>query len=190
MIEKQHRENENLTKLKGQMKDMSAAFEILKNTRIENKRQMEKKFDDTYAEIAENRQDTIKCMDHVHDVVNQFQDQFQDELKKLGDDLKRQMDEEAEIFRKQWEANHARMDEAERRIIQEREDRIKYHDDHLNPIRKQLKGIQDGLVKEKKTRITNEKKVMQEIRDESKNMQDDIKKEHEMRQQRMQDLDD
>ena len=38
MIEKQTRENENLTKLKGQMKDMSAAFEILKNTRIENKR--------------------------------------------------------------------------------------------------------------------------------------------------------
>ena len=55
MIEKTKRENENLTKLKSQMKDMSAAFEVLKNTRIENKRQMEKKFDDTYAEIAENR---------------------------------------------------------------------------------------------------------------------------------------
>ena len=72
MIEKTHRENENLTKLKSQMKDMSAAFEILKNTRIENKRQMEKKFDDTYTEIAENRQDTISSMNHVHDVVNQF----------------------------------------------------------------------------------------------------------------------
>jgi len=41
MIEKTKRENENLTKLKSQMKDMSAAFEVLKNTRIENKRQME-----------------------------------------------------------------------------------------------------------------------------------------------------
>ena len=30
---------------------------------------MEKKFDDTYAEIAENRKDTIDCMNHVHDVV-------------------------------------------------------------------------------------------------------------------------
>jgi len=55
MIEKKHRENENLTMLKSQMKDMSAAFEVLKNTRIENKRQMEKKFEDTYAEIAENK---------------------------------------------------------------------------------------------------------------------------------------
>lgn len=72
MIEKNHRENENLTKLKSQMKDMSAAFEVLKNTRIENKRQMEKKFDDTYAEIAENKEHTIQCMNHVHDVVNQF----------------------------------------------------------------------------------------------------------------------
>lgn len=100
------------------------------------------------------------------------------------------MDEEGDIFRKQWAENHARMDECERRINQERDDRIKYHDDHLNPIRSQLKGIQDGLVKEKKLRITQEKKVIQEIKDESNNMQNDIKKEHEMRQQRMQDLDD
>ena len=52
------------------MKDMSAAFEVLKNTRIDNKRKMEKKFDDTYAEIAENKEHTIQCMNHVHDVVN------------------------------------------------------------------------------------------------------------------------
>ena len=77
---------------------------------------MEKKFDDTYAEIAENRKDTIDCMNHVHDVVNKFQQKFQDELNKLGDDLKNQINVEGEIFRKQWAENHARMDEAERRI--------------------------------------------------------------------------
>ena len=76
MIEKKHRENENLTTLKSQMKDMSAAFEVLKNTRIENKRQMEKKFEDTYAEIAENKQHTIACMNDVHDTVNKFQQKF------------------------------------------------------------------------------------------------------------------
>ena len=70
MIEKKHRENSNLTTLKSQMKDMSAAFEVLKNTRIENKRKMEKKFDDTYAEIQENKEFTIASMNHVHDVVN------------------------------------------------------------------------------------------------------------------------
>ena len=98
MIEKTKRENENLTKLKSQMKDMSAAFEVLKNTRIENKRQMEKKFDDTYEEIRENREQTIISMNHVHDIVNQFQQKFQEELQDLGDDLKRQMDEEHDIF--------------------------------------------------------------------------------------------
>ena len=97
---------------------------------------------------------------------------------------------EAEIFRKQMDENTARMDEAEKRIIQEREDRVKYHDDHLNPIRAQLKNIQEGLVKEKKVRVANEKKVMQSIRDESQNMQDDIKNENKMRKKRMQDLDD
>ena len=36
--------------------------------------------------------------------------------------------------------------------MKEREDRIKYHDDKLNPIRGQIKDINEGLVKEKKTR--------------------------------------
>ena len=54
------------------MKDMSAAFEVLKNTRIENKRQMEKKFDDTFEEIRENKEFTISCMNEVHDIVNEF----------------------------------------------------------------------------------------------------------------------
>ena len=131
---------------------------------------MEQKFEDTYSEIQENKEHTIECMNNVHDIVNKFQEKFQEELKNLGDDLKQQIDQEGELFRKKWAENHARMDECERRINQEREDRIKYHDDHLNPIRDQLKGIQDGLIKEKKTRIANEKKVMQEIRTESQNM--------------------
>ena len=48
-------------------------------------------------------------------------------------------------------------------IKQEEQDRIKYHDDALNPIRTQLKGITDGLVKEKKTRIANEKQIVADI---------------------------
>ena len=31
---------------------------------------MEKKFDDAYAEIVENKDHTIQCLNHVHDVVN------------------------------------------------------------------------------------------------------------------------
>ena len=106
MIEKTKRENENLTKLKSQMKDMSAAFEVLKNTRIENKRQMEQKFDDTYEEIRENKEQTIASMNHVHDVVNQFQMKFQQELQDLSNDLKNQMNEEHDIFTAQWNENH------------------------------------------------------------------------------------
>lgn len=78
----------------------------------------------------------------------------------------------------------------ENQINKEREDRIRYHDDHLNPIRLQVKNIQEGLIKEKKERITNEKKILKEIADESTNMLNDIKKESIMRQEKMQDLDD
>ena len=55
-------------------------------------------------------------------------------------------------------------------LEKEREDRIKYHDDHLNPVRAQLKGIKDGLVKEKKTRITNEKQIVADINNECNKM--------------------
>jgi hypothetical protein len=82
------------------------------------------------------------------------------------------------------------MDQLEEMIVKERADRIRYHDDNLNPIRAQVKAIQEGLVKEKKERIAGEKKVMRQILDESTNMQNDIKKESVLRQQKMGDLDD
>jgi len=82
------------------------------------------------------------------------------------------------------------MDVLESMIVKERADRIKYHDDNLNPIRAQVKSIQDGLVKEKKDRIAGEKKVLRQIHDESTNMQNDIKRESILRQEKMGDLDD
>ena len=48
MIETKRRENENLGKLKNQMKDMSNDFEDKKNARIESKRQLEQRFQNTY----------------------------------------------------------------------------------------------------------------------------------------------
>lgn len=75
-------------------------------------------------------------------------------------------------------------------ITKERVDRVKYHDDNLNPIRAQVKSIQEGMVKEKKDRVAGEKKVLREIHEESTNMQNDIKKESVLRQQKMGDLDD
>jgi len=41
MIEAKKRENDNLAKLKTQMKDMSNDFEDMKNARIESKRLLE-----------------------------------------------------------------------------------------------------------------------------------------------------
>lgn len=65
-------------------------------------------------------------------------------------------------------------DEFEAAIQQEERDRIKYHDDALNPIRAQLKGITDGLVKEKKTRIANEKQIVSKIEAECNKMHANI----------------
>lgn len=48
MIEYKRRENENMTGLKSQMKDMSQDFEDMKNARIESKRQLEQRFTNVY----------------------------------------------------------------------------------------------------------------------------------------------
>lgn len=49
MIEANRRENENLNQLKNQMKDMSQDFEDMKNARIESKKKLEQRFQNTYA---------------------------------------------------------------------------------------------------------------------------------------------
>ena len=81
-------------------------------------------------------------------------------------------------------------DEFEGAIVQEEKDRIKYHDDALNPIRAQVKGITDGLVKEKKTRIANEKNIQNEIERECNQMHADIREEKRLRKEKLGDLDD
>ena len=49
MIEIKKKDNQNLSQLKNQMKDMSQDFEDMKNARIESKRQLEQRFTNTYA---------------------------------------------------------------------------------------------------------------------------------------------
>jgi len=48
MIEAKKKENENLNKLKGQMKDMSQDFEDMKNARIASKQRLEQRFINIY----------------------------------------------------------------------------------------------------------------------------------------------
>jgi len=62
MIEAKKRDNENLAKLKNQMKDMSQDFEDMKNARIESKRQLEQRFVNCYTEIQENKENTVEAM--------------------------------------------------------------------------------------------------------------------------------
>lgn len=144
----------------------------------------------SYSDIAANREHAVKQMNFVHKTLDEFERDFVNRLNTLGDNLKHQINEEGAFVRAQWSANHERMDHLEGMINKERDDRIKYHDDRLNPIRAQVKSIQDGLVKEKKDRIAGEKKVLKQIHDESTNMQNDIKKESLLRQEKMGDLDD
>lgn len=72
MIEHKKRENENMGKLKSQMKDMSSDFEDMKNARIESKRLLELRFTNVYTEISENKEQTIQAMNNVHATLNAF----------------------------------------------------------------------------------------------------------------------
>ena len=58
------------------------------------------------SEIQENKEQTIEAMRNVHNTLNAFQEEFQQRLNDLGNDLKRQLHEEGEIFRDTWTHNH------------------------------------------------------------------------------------
>ena len=61
------------------------------------------------SEIQENKEQTAEAMRNVHNVLNAFQQEFQDRLRQLGDDLTRQLNDEGDIFRETWSMNHKRM---------------------------------------------------------------------------------
>jgi len=94
--------------------------------------------------------------------------------------LHQQIDDEAEIVRANWTDNHARIAILEDKIAKEREDRIVYIDDHLNPIRDQLVVIKDGVKKEKK--------ITKQVYDDSAKMVADIEAETASRKEKMGEL--
>ena len=75
-------------------------------------------------------------------------------------------------------------------LVQERADRIAYHDEKLAPVRAQVDGITTGLVQEKKTRLANEKQIQKDIEAECNQMYADIEEEKRLRKKRLGDLDD
>jgi methionyl-tRNA synthetase len=60
-------------------------------------------------EIQQNREETTEKMAELNRQLNAFQEEFSDKLFTLGQDLFRQIEEEGDIFRKQWKQNHDRM---------------------------------------------------------------------------------
>ncbi len=74
----------------------------MKNARIESKKALEKRFEDSYAEIEENKQFTIAQMKRVHETLNAFQEKFSQELQDLGENLHHQINDEAQFVRDTW----------------------------------------------------------------------------------------
>jgi len=62
-----------------------------------------------FREIQENREQTTESMNQVKATLAAFQEEFKNRLKALGDDINRQIDEEALFFKDTWAHNHKRM---------------------------------------------------------------------------------
>jgi len=60
----------------------------------------------------------------------------------------------------------------------------------LNPIRKQLVTLKEGIVKEKQTRVANEKAITKQLKADTAKMLDDIALEKQQRIEKMTDLED
>lgn len=181
-------EREKLNLLRGQMDEMSNDYETMRNAREEAKRQLDAKFQDVYQKIQGTRDFVSEEGRRVNELLKNFQNNFQDELKNLKDFTMKSFEEEKALREKQDSIDNKRMDDLERQIEEERQERQKQTDDMIRPIKTGLANLEVGFEAEKAKRIERETEILDKLAEESQLMNERMDSERGDRINRLQDL--
>lgn len=85
--------------------------------------------------IKDNKQHTINEGKKVNEKLKIFQDKFTRQLNELSQALDKRLDEEKAFHAEEIKKGHERMENLEKDVIKEREERIKSLSEQLAPIR-------------------------------------------------------
>ncbi|KRW98745.1 hypothetical protein PPERSA_03880 [Pseudocohnilembus persalinus] len=170
-------ENEKLGLFSKQVDSMRDDFEDMKRTREEARKQLEAKFQDVHRKIQNTKEFIQAEGKRINDTLLAFQSKFEKELA----DQKNHFQNQHDNFTQEVEARFGTVDEKledlDKKIDQEREDRLKQSEETLRDIRKQLASLFDICEEEKQARLIKEKEIFQKIDDESFNLKEMLEKE-------------
>ncbi|CAG9310014.1 unnamed protein product [Blepharisma stoltei] len=181
-------EREKLNLLRGQMDEMSNDYETMRKAREEAKRQLDARFQDVYQKIQGTRDYVAEEGRRVNELLKNFQNNFQEELKVLKEFTIKSFEEEKALREKQDEIDNKRMDGLEKMIEDERQERLKQTEDLLKPIRTGLENLETAFETERTTRIERETEILDKLAEESQQMNERMDQERADRIKRLQDL--
>lgn len=169
-VKKAVNDREKLGLLRSQMDEMSGDFNEMSRAREEAKKQLEERFQDVYGRISSTREYVTNEGKRVNEVLKNFQAKFETDLKDLKNFTIKCFDDERNA-RETGEAQaNRRIDELQRNIEREKEERRKMTDDMLKPIRDNLQWLQTAYETEKSTRIEQEREIHEKLEDEVKKL--------------------
>jgi len=135
------KDNEKLTSLKSQMVDMGHDYEDMIRAREEAKKQLDAKFEDVYRKLQANKDFTIAEGKRVNDTLKAFQLKFETQLKSTEDKLHSEIEEEKKYVRSELDKIYKRIDNLDKGLADEKEERLRQTDENLRPIRQNIESI-------------------------------------------------
>ena len=135
------KDNEKLGSLKSQMVEMGNDFEDMIRAREEAKKQLDAKFEDVYRKLQANRDFTIAEGKRVNDTLKAFQLKFETQLKSTEEKLRSEMEAEKKRMREELGTINKRLDNLEKGLQDEKEERLRQTDENLKPIRQNIDSM-------------------------------------------------
>ena len=149
MLKKEMKDNQKLKGLDGQMGEMRNDFEDMKRTREEARKQLEAKFQDIYKKLAALKEALETEAKRVNNSLKAFESKFLCLLNELKEELKKDMDDEKKFVRDKFAEHEKHMEEIEKKLEQEREERLKQNQDTLGNIQNRLTLLEEAQKQEK-----------------------------------------
>ena len=148
MLKKEMKDNQKLKGLDGQMGEMRNDFEDMKRTREEARKQLEAKFQDIYKKLAALKEALETEAKRVNNSLKAFESKFLCLLNELKEELKKDIEEEKKFVRDKFAEHEKHMEDIEKKLEQEREERLKQNQDTLGNIQNRLTFLEEAQKKE------------------------------------------
>ncbi|EGR34042.1 hypothetical protein IMG5_026070 [Ichthyophthirius multifiliis] len=181
-------DNEKLTLFGKQVDQMRDDFLEMKNSREEARKQLEARFLEVHRKIQNTKEFIAAEGKRINETLLVFQHKFETELTSIRNYFQKQHDEYTVIVSNKFEIIENESLRIDKKIDNEREERLRQSDENLKEIKKQLETLFSLFDTEKRERIEKEKEILKKLEDESNLLRDMLEKEQQERVLKLKEL--